>query len=66
MVEHLPNNVPMTLRCTAHSDAGPSTSTFGTQVMTGVSVTTTCAMTIAPGKSVADLQIDSVREAFAL
>ena len=34
--------------------------------MTGVPVTTTYAMTFAPGKSVADFQIDSVREAFAL
>ena len=34
--------------------------------MTGVPVTTTYAMTFAPGKSVADLQVDSVREAFAL
>ena len=31
VVEH-PNNVPMTL-CTAHSDTGPYTSTFGTQVI---------------------------------
>ena len=31
VVEHLPNNVLMTLCCTAQSDAGPSTSTFGTQ-----------------------------------
>ena len=66
VVEHLPNSVPMTLWCTAHSDAGPSTSTFGTQVMTGVPVTTTYAMTFAPGKSVADFQVDSVREAFCL
>ena len=56
----------MTLSCTAHSDAGPSTSTFGTQVITRVPVTTSYAMTFAPGKSVADMQVDSVREAFAL
>ena len=56
----------MTLWCTAHFDAGPSTSTFSTQVITRVPVTTTYAMTFAPGKSVADLQVDSVREAFAL
>ena len=64
MVEHLPNNVLMTLCCTAHSEAGPSTSTFGTQVMTRVLVTTTYVMTFAPGKSVVDLQVDSVRKAF--
>ena len=34
--------------------------------MTGVPVTRTYVMTFAPGKSVADLQIESVREAFAL
>ena len=34
--------------------------------MTGVPVTTTYVMTFSPGKSVADLQIESVREAFAL
>ena len=56
----------MTLWCTAHSDAGPSTSTFGTQVITKVPVTTTYAMTFAPGKSVVDLQVGSVREGFAL
>ena len=56
----------MTLCCTAHSDAGPSTSTFGTQVMTRVPVTTAYVMTFAPGKSVVDLQVDSVRKAFAL
>ena len=48
------------------TSSGPSTSTFGTQVITGVPVTTTYAMTLAPGKYVADLQVDSVREAFAL
>ena len=52
VVEHLPNNVLMTLCCTAHSDAGPSTSYY--------------VMTVAPGKSVVDLQVDSVRKAFAL
>ena len=56
----------MTLWCTAHSDAGPSTSTFDTQVIKGRPVTTTYAMIFAPGKSVADFQVDSVREAFAL
>ena len=66
VVEHLPNNVLMTLCCTANSDAGPSTSTFGTQVMTRVLVTTAYVMTVAPGKSVVDLQVDSVRKAFAL
>ena len=49
-----------------YTSSGPSTSTFGTQVMTGVPVTMTYAMTFVPGKSVADLQIDSVREAFTL
>ena len=34
--------------------------------MTKVLVTTTFVMILAPGKSVADLQVDSVREAFAL
>ena len=34
--------------------------------MTGVPVTMTFAMTFAPVKFVADLQVDSVREAFAL
>ena len=34
--------------------------------MTGVPVTMTYAMTFVPGKHVADLQIDSVREAFTL
>ena len=53
MVEHLPINVPMTLGYTAHSDAGPSTSTFNTQVITKVLVTTTYAMILAPGMSVA-------------
>ena len=66
MVEHLPSNVLMTLCCTAHSDAGPSTSTFGTQVIARVPVTTTYVMTFASGKSVVDLQVDSVRKAFAL
>ena len=56
----------MTLWCTAHSDAGPSTSTLGTQVINGVPVTTTYAMIFAPGKSVAEFLVDSVREAFAL
>ena len=56
----------VTLWRTAHSDASPSTSTFGTQVITGIPVTTTYAMTFAPGKSVAVWQVDSVRKAFAL
>ena len=56
----------MTLWCTAHSDASPSTSTFDTQIVEKVRVTTTYAMIFAPGKSVADFQVDSVREAFAL
>ena len=54
-------SVKMTLWCTAQSDAGPSTSTLGTQVITRVPVTTTYAMTFAPVKSVADWQVDSVR-----
>ena len=33
VVEHLPNNVSMTLCCTAHSDTGPYTSTFCSQVI---------------------------------
>ena len=48
------------------TSSGPSTSTFGTQIMMGVPVTTTYAMTFAPDKSVADLQSNSVREDFAL
>ena len=36
------------------------------QVMTGIPVTTTYAMTFPPGKFVAHMQNDSVREAFAL
>ena len=39
---------------------------FGTQVMTVVPVSTTFVMTFAPDKSEVDLQVDSVRKAFAL
>ena len=57
---------PLTCRQQVNLAEGPFTSTFGTQIMTRVPVTTTYVMTFAPGKSVADLQIESVREAFAL
>ena len=44
---------PLTCRQQVNLAEAPSTSTFGTQVMTEVPVTTTYVMTFAPGKSVA-------------
>ena len=55
----------MTLCCTAHSDAGPPPRPSATGYDKG-SVTTTYVMTFAPGKSVVNLEVDSVRKAFAL
>ena len=58
------NGTGLAVEAPIGSHAPPST--FGTQVIKKVPGTTTYAMIFAPGKSVADFEVDTVRDAFAL